>query len=59
MTVSGGDAVTMEMAIIAGDPFPPPGMATEAHRALWGQIAADIAALPAGVIPDVPGDWAR
>lgn len=57
-TPGGDDAVRMELAIIAGGTFPPPGVAgTQANRELWDAITADIAALQAGVIPDVPADW--
>jgi GNAT superfamily N-acetyltransferase len=52
-------AVTLLLrAAIAGGPYPPPGVEdTPANRELWGEIGADLAALPAGVIPDVPFDW--
>lgn len=56
---SGGDAVMMERAILAGQPYPPPGVPdTPANRETWARIAADIDALPGGVLPDLPADWA-
>ena len=47
--------VAVETGLILGKPWPPPGVPdTPAARALRDQVAAAIAALPAGVIPDVP-----
>jgi hypothetical protein len=48
----------MLRAIMAGEPYPPPGVTdTPENRALWASIAADIENLPGGVLPDIPADW--
>lgn len=50
------DPVAIELALILGRSWPPPGVPdTGAARALRDQIAADLAGLPPGVIPDIPG----
>lgn len=47
--------VAVELGVILGRGWPPPGVPdTAATRALRAAIAAAIAALPPGVIPDLP-----
>lgn len=49
------NAVAVELGVILGRPWPPPGVPdTTATRALHDDIVASVAALPAGIIPDVP-----
>lgn len=57
--MSGGDdAVRMQRAIMSGGSYPPPGIDdTPGNRALWDEIAADIEAMPDGMLPDLPHDW--
>jgi hypothetical protein len=53
--VDSGVVVAVEAGLILGRGWPPPGVPdTAAARALRDDIAASIAALPPGVIPDVP-----
>jgi hypothetical protein len=52
-------AITMLRAITAGARYPPDGIAdTPENRRLWDEIAASVADLPPGVLPDIPADWA-
>jgi hypothetical protein len=54
----GGDAIGMLRAILAGQPYPPEGVAdTPANKDLWAAICADIENMPGGVLPDIPADW--
>ena len=58
--MSGADAMAMLKALLRGDEYPPPSVEdTPRNRELWDAIAADIEAMPPGVMPDVPGDWAE
>jgi len=51
-------SVAMLRALLAGVPYPPPGIPdTPANKAIWDGIAADIDAMPGGVLPDIPADW--
>jgi hypothetical protein len=51
------DAVEILLAVVLGRPWPPPGVPdTPASRALRDGIAADVAAMPPGMIVDVPSD---
>jgi hypothetical protein len=57
-TDDGAPSVVMLRALLAGVPYPPPGVAdTAENKTLWAGIAADIDAMPGGVLPDVPNDW--
>ena len=48
----------MYRAILAGEDYPPAGVAdTPENRATWDRIVAELEAMPAGVIPQVPWDW--
>jgi hypothetical protein len=52
------DTVAMLKAILAGEDFPPDGVAdTPANRAEWAAIAQGIEDLPPGVLPEIPTDW--
>lgn len=54
----GGAAVLMLRALLAGVSYPPPGLSdTAENKTLWAAIAADIEAMPGGILPDVPADW--
>lgn len=54
----GETAVVMLQALLAGQDYPPPGVTdTPANRDLWDRIAADVEAMPGGVIPEIPADW--
>lgn len=56
----GGDAVLMLRAVLAGQPYPPLGVVdTPANQRLWASVVTDVEAMPAGVLPDIPGDWAE
>jgi hypothetical protein len=56
---SGADTTAMLKAILAGDDFPPEGVPdTPATRQAWADIAQSVEDLPAGVIPEIPPDWA-
>jgi hypothetical protein len=51
------DAVEILLAILNGEDYPPPGVPdTPGNRALWDATVADIAAMPPGMIVDVPFD---
>jgi hypothetical protein len=55
----GEAAVLMLRAVLAGDTYPPAGVKdTPGNKTAWEAIIADIAALPGGVLPDIPSDWA-
>lgn len=56
--MSGDDALKMQRALMAGTPYPPPGVAdTPENQALWDEIAENIEAMPGGTVPDLPHDW--
>jgi hypothetical protein len=56
--MSGADAVAILKALLAGEDYPPAGVAdTPASRKLWADIAQSVDDLPAGVIPDIHTDW--
>jgi hypothetical protein len=58
VAVDGDVVVAIETALILGLPWPPAGVRDTAEtRAARDRIAASIAALPPGVIPDVPSEW--
>lgn len=47
--------IAVARAVILAAPWPPPGVPDTAQaRALRDQIAAEIAAMPPGIIPDLP-----
>lgn len=51
-------AVNLARAAVAGGRFEDAGVPdTPAARQLWADIRADIAAMPAGVVPDIPWDY--
>jgi len=57
-STGGGTAVVMLRALLAGVPYPPAGVPdTPDNKTLWAGIAADIDAMPGGVLPDIPADW--
>jgi hypothetical protein len=61
MTAPDGDtAVLLLNAVLNGQDYPPDGVPdTPANKALYAQIAADVDAMPGGVLPDVPSDWSQ
>jgi hypothetical protein len=57
MTAAAPDVAAITTAVILGRAWPPPGVPdTAATRAVRDKVAADIAAMPPGVIPDIPAD---
>ena len=50
--------IAIETGIILSRPWPPAGVPdTPATRAMRDEIAAQIAGMPPGVIPEVPAEW--
>ena len=50
--------IAIETGLVLGKPWPPPGVPdTPATRTLRDEIAGQIAALPEGVVPDIPSEW--
>jgi hypothetical protein len=56
--VTPGVAVTLAGAAELGADFPPGVPDTPGNRALFEEIRASIAAMPEGVSPDLPWDYA-
>lgn len=55
--VAGDVVTTLAGAAALGAGFPPTVPDTPANRALFEQISAEIAAMPEGVMPDLPWDY--
>jgi hypothetical protein len=54
-----GDITVMYRALLAGVPYPPPGVPdTPENRAEWERMAAWLDSLEPGAIADIPFDWA-
>lgn len=50
--------MAMQRAIMAGQEFPPAGVAgTPENRAIWDKIAGDMENMPPGTVPEIPGEW--
>jgi hypothetical protein len=50
----------MEMykALLAGVPYPPPGVEdTPENKATWQRLAQELEDMPAGQTPEIPAEW--
>jgi hypothetical protein len=56
--MSGDDAVAMLKARLAGGMYPVDGVPdTPRNRDLWERIGREVADMPPGVTPEIPGEW--
>lgn len=54
----GGTATLILRAIMAGEEFPPDGVADTPHnRQVWDSMKQEAGSIPSGDVVDIPHDW--